>query len=459
MTVGAATATALLLFAQGTITNVDGQSQFATARAIVDHHALAIAPHLQSSPGLHGRWYSWYGIGLAVITAVPYAVGKLIGAVIGQSNNAELFMASILMPIACGLIVVALMRLCRTLGASDRAAAIVALGTVFGTYLLPYSKEYFTEPVVILCLLLCYDEALHDRTVTSGIALAVACLVRQQTFVMLPVLGLLWWRRDTMVAAVRGAVPVGVAVLITAWVNAARFGSVTNFGYSHQHFNGNPVTDTWRLLISPYKGLVIFAPIVVLVPWAVAELWRRRRDAVALLVAGFVITFALDAFWGDWRGGWCWGPRLLLPGVVPLVAVLGPWLDGPGRRRRLFGLLAVAGFVVSAPVMVTSVEAQLQNAHHSGPQIIEQYRMVPTIARYTLHHAHEERSHVLGESQRFIDVWQVGLIRSVGKKGAAAAVAGSLVLLAALGLEVRRLTRLPLDDAQPGNSGGVTPTS
>ncbi|MFI5040339.1 MAG: hypothetical protein ACHQNA_00590 [Acidimicrobiales bacterium] len=440
--IGAATAFVLLLFAQGTITGIDGDSQFATAKAIVDRHALAIGPNLQSTQGLHGRWYSWYGIGFGVITAVPYALGKLAATVIGHANEVELFATSSLIPILCGLIVIAMIRLARTLGASLRSSVIVALAVMFGTFFMPYSKEYLTEPAVILSLLVCYDEALHDRQVTSGTALAVACLIRQQTFVMLPVLAFIWWRRGGIAAVIRGAVPVAVAGAVTAWVNQARFGSVTNFGYAGQTFRGNVASNSWRLLVSPYKGVVIFAPIIVLVPFATAALWRARPDGVILLAAGFAITFALDAAWWDWKGGWCWGPRLLLPGLVPLFAVLGPWIDRSARRLRLLGALALAGFVISGPVMVTPMEAQLQYAHPSGPQIVRQFRLVPTIARYTLHHAKKEQTHILGVSQRFIDVWQVGLIRSLGKAGGAVALAGTVVFLVALALALRRAATL-----------------
>src|SRR5262249_36394949 len=157
-----------------TITNTDGDSVFATAQAIVDHHSLAIQPYLQSAEGLHGRWYSWYGIGLGAITAVPFAIGKGIAHFIGHSRAVELCAVSALMPVVCGLILIALIRLARTLGATLRSALIIGVAGVAGSYLLPYSKEYFSEPVVVLCLLWCYERTLRSRNLAGGVALGVA---------------------------------------------------------------------------------------------------------------------------------------------------------------------------------------------------------------------------------------------------------------------------------------------
>ena len=45
------------------------------------------------------------------------------------------------------------------------------------------------------------------------------------------------------------------------------------------------------------------------------------------------ITFATAALWFAWHGGWSWGPRLLLPGLVPAIAAIGPWISMRSRQR------------------------------------------------------------------------------------------------------------------------------
>jgi hypothetical protein len=61
----------------------------------------------------------------------------------------------------------------------------------------------------------------------------------------------------------------------------------------------------------------LFAPIVVLLPFALLRLWREDLPVCVLLGGNLAITFVMIATWFAWHGGLCWGPRLLLPGDHP----------------------------------------------------------------------------------------------------------------------------------------------
>jgi hypothetical protein len=175
-------------------------------------------------------------------------------------------------------------------------------------------------------------------------------------------------------------VPILLAVAGLAWYNAARFGSPLDSGYGHgaqgedvdldfQRSLGYLLEGLWDLLASPGKGLIFYAPLVVLVPWGIWRLWRGgRRGPVTILLALCVAAWVAHAnLLIRWLGGWAWGPRFMVP-VVPLLVVLagGVLYQGsaaPARRLRAWRLavaaLALAGLLVQLPAVAADYHPYL----------------------------------------------------------------------------------------------------
>jgi hypothetical protein len=237
--------------------------------------------------------------------------------------------------------------------------------------------------------------------------------------------------------------------MIQIWFNVERFDDPLNFGYSDV-----PFTPDWRavpgLLADPEKSVFLFAPITLLLVPATAHLWRRNRDATLLLGANLGATFAIAAAWPSWEGGWAWGPRLLLPGLLPALAVVAPWLGADRRRRQATWALFAVGLAVSAATLVVPTKAQQLDRPipDDGPRIVRQFELVPKTISYTRRHAFDHDTSELGEHRRYVNVWQVGALRELGRKGMVPAVIGS-VLLAALaagaGWRARGAARAPMD--------------
>ena len=350
-----------LLFAQGQVTVVDGTSMLAVAQSVVHDGSLSVPPDL-GVVGADGDYYSKYGVLLPLLSVIPVALVQPVGLVTGYVEELEAAAASSLMPLAAGALVAALFLLGRRMGAPRPAAALVAAGAVLGTYILPYGRDFFTEPLVALGLVVMIERALAGRELQAGAAIAFAILARPQAAVFAPFLwAFLLLRGEGIRDVARTLPPLAIAAVVTVAYNLVRFEEPFEFGYKKPDDPGftTPFFEgASGLLFSPEKSILLFAPIVLLLPFALAWLWRRQRLMAGLLLSLFAATFVLAATWHSWMGGWSWGPRLLLPAVAVLLVALGPWIGGDTRRLRLTAALFAVGFAMSFAAVLAPIGAQ-----------------------------------------------------------------------------------------------------
>ena len=442
---GGAVALFLLLVGQAQVTVLDGSSMLAVARSIVHDGSLAVPPEL-GVPGHDGvTHYSKYGILLPLLSVLPVALAQPIAALVGRVDLVEGAAAASLMPLVAGALATALHLLGRRLGAPRAAAGLVAAGTVLGTYLLPYGRDFFAEPLVALGVVVMVERALAGRELQAGGALALAVLARPQSAAFAPLLfGFVLMRGGGVAAIVRTLAPLALAAVATVAYNVYRFHDALEFGYKPPADPGftTPLLDgAGGLLFSPEKSVVLFAPAIVLVPLALLALWRRDRPTTALLLALFGATFVLAATWWSWMGGWSWGPRLLIPGVALVLVAVGPWIGADRRRWTLAAALFALGFVLSFSAVLAPAGAQLldRRAGTDGPQIVRQYRELPGLAERSIDAAGDRRARG-GDYRRYLAPWQASIVRELGTAGVIPALLGTLVLLAALLWIARPLT-------------------
>jgi hypothetical protein len=435
----------LLLFQQGEITVSDGATMYQETKSIL-HGSLSIPTQDSNGvAGVGGDHYSKYGIGLSVLAIPPYLLGKAVGGVVGHVDRVEQAAVASLMPLIAALLAVAIFLLAKRLGASNRSAVLVGAGGVLGTYALPYGKDFFAEPLTALFVTLTLERAIARRPMSAGAFLGAAGLTRAQSFILVPlVIPIIAWKQGTR-AALRSLPPVLAAGVVQALLNVARFGSPLDFGYGGEGFTNNLFSGLTNLLLEPTKSILLFAPVVILLPPALVLLWRRKRDASILLTANLLVVTLMTATWYSWQGGWSWGPRLLLPGLLPALAAVAVWIDA----RRVNALMAVAtlalGFAVSASTLIVSTQAQELDKPTPavGPGVLRQIELIEPTASYTRDHALTAghwNSHA-GESRRFVNTWQVGAAREMGRAGLAAALVLSLVLGGVLVVTLSRLLR------------------
>src|SRR5436190_15115336 len=225
-------AAAMLLLVQvGHINGSDGHSMYAVTRSLVEHGQLSVDP-ADGVRGVGGAYYSWFGIGLSLLALLPFLAMWPFAQLFGHVDVVEQAAVASLMPLVGALLVAWLYVLARRLGASTPSSILVAVGGVVGSFVLIYvTKEFFGEPLVALCIVITAERLLAGRPMQAGAALAFAVLVRPQTLAIIPILLIVAYMQGGSRWLLRAAVPLALAVFITAGYNAVRFGSVTQFGY------------------------------------------------------------------------------------------------------------------------------------------------------------------------------------------------------------------------------------
>ncbi|MDP1847316.1 MAG: hypothetical protein Q8K79_05955 [Solirubrobacteraceae bacterium] len=434
---GGAVALFLLIVGQAQVTVLDGNSMLAVAQSIVHDGSFAVPPAL-GVPGHDGEtYYSKYGLLLPLLSVLPVLLAQPIGALTGRVDLVEAAAAASIMPLVAGALAAALFALARRLGAPRPAAALVAAGIVLGTYLLPYGRDFFTEPLVALGLVVMVERALAGRERQAALALALAVLARPQSAAFVPLLlGFMALRGDGVRAIARTIPPLAVAAIVTVAYNLHRFADPLEFGYRPPVDPGftTPLPEgTSGLLFDLEKSLVLFAPALLLAPLALAALWRSARATAMLLLALFAVTFVLAATWHSWQGGWSWGPRLVIPGVALVLVALAPWIGSSRRRMGLAGALFGVGFVLSFSAVLAPPGMQLVDRAPGtvGPQIVRQYRELPRLTENSIDAASDRRARD-GDYRRYLSLWQANLVRQVGGGAALPALLVTLSGFAAL---------------------------
>jgi hypothetical protein len=434
---GGVVALFLLLVGQAQVTVLDGNSMLAVAQSLVHHASLAVPENLGVTGHDGTTHYSKYGLLLPLLSVLPVLVAQPIGALTGRVDLIEAAAAASIMPLVGGALAGALFLLGRRLGAPRAAAALVGGGIVLGTYLLPYGRDFFTEPLVALGLVVMVERILAGHEQQAALALATAVLARPQSAAFAPLLlGFMALRGDGVRAIARTIAPLAFAAIVTVAYNVYRFADPLEFGYRppvDPGFTTPLLEGASGLLFDAEKSLVLFAPALVLAPLAFVVLWRRARLTAALLLALFAVTFVLAATWHSWQGGWSWGPRLVIPGVALLLVALAPWIGTSRRRMQLAGALFALGFVVSFSAVLAPPGMQLidRTPGTVGPQIVRQYRELPRLTENSIDAA-GDRSARDGDYRRYLSPWQANLVRQAGGGAALPALVVTLLMLALL---------------------------
>ena len=311
-----------------------------------------------------GRWVSIRPPGSA-LAAVPFVAPFAILREPPLRASAMHQLGKLAAAVSVALAAVFFFWICRRLApaAAWPATVLFALGTCL--YSVASQALWMHGPAVFwLCgALYVLTRPDGDRAgwcAVAGFALGMAVLARPTAapFVLATGGALLAqgrWRGFLALAA--GGLAPGMLLL---HYNGENFGHPVVGGYTDENWGGSP--PLWLglsgLLVAPSRGLFVYSPALLLAGRGAWVLMRRRDERwgaarVMLLawLAGAVVTLLFYARWHEWRGGWCYGPRLLcetMPVLCLLFAVAYAGLQHRWQQRVAMGLvgLSVAVHVV-----------------------------------------------------------------------------------------------------------------
>ncbi len=139
-------------------------------------------------------------------------------------------------------------------------------------------------------------------------------------------------------------VPFTVGLAGAAICQYANWGKLSG-GYEGG-FSATPFAGLHGFLFSLGKSVLIYNPVLLLLPWAYLRGLHEARRETLFLMLSTVPAVLLYAWWWNWWGGWGWGPRHLVPLLPLLYFPLVFHLVGPPTRiRTTTRLLAVCGLV------------------------------------------------------------------------------------------------------------------
>lgn len=351
--------------------------------ALVDRGTIAL-DGLNRQTGdiafFQGHYYTDKLPGYSLLAAGPYAVVKNVLGLPSHPLNRDgfpLWPADYWITLATSgaltaLTAALLASLARQLGCTRRLAALVGLAYGLATPAYVYATLAYGHQASACALLASFsllwaDPARREalRMGLAGFLAAYASVIELQVGPVSAVLGLylfaqvLGKRRRPSALAEFAVGAVGPTLLLLGY-NQLAFGSPWDMGYFHEvarifrdvHSAANPLglgrPDAQRalnLLWGGYRGLLFYAPILVLAlpGWIVLgmrKLWGMAAVSASVVVAVFLVNLSYP----EWTGGWSTGPRLLVPllpfALLPVAALLARG----GRAARIAAIgLTIAG--------------------------------------------------------------------------------------------------------------------
>ncbi|MDA4136919.1 MAG: glycosyltransferase family 39 protein [Thaumarchaeota archaeon] len=344
--------------------------------AIWTNHSFVLGSVANFKPGsvddfkYDGNYYSALAPGTSILSLPFFGAGLMLDGhftLFGYAGLFSEFFVALVNSAAASLVY-----LVGRFFFQKNVSALLAFVYAFSTISWPFATYFFQSDVsAALCLLAVYfairvarreHSQLRDSAL-AGTAVAVAMVVDYIDAVFLPIIlvYLLWVLKAKKESPAKPA----VGFLATALVGIVSIGlyNYVNFGtafrgteqlYLHAssvftEFSYPLYLGAYLNLFSPYRGLFIYSPFLLLGVFGFYDMVRDslyKKEAL-LLLACFLGIFIPYSMWYDPTGGEGFGPRFLVAAIPFLLLPAGITIQKGDSRLRLvaFALYAAGVFV------------------------------------------------------------------------------------------------------------------
>jgi hypothetical protein len=193
------------------------------------------------------------------------------------------------------------------------------------------------ELLLVAAVFILLGPCTGKRCLGAGLILGLIACARPPDVILglaLGLFGIRWARARVWLFVIGAAIPLMLLVAYNYHV-AHRFVGGYGVGRDLSFFRYSLPCGVLGLFFSPARGLFIFSPFLLLLPFCLRYTFRdphSRTLAVPLLIA--VIAQVLLYAKLDWRAGCAWGPRWLTDTLPLLVWMLAAGFASLGRIGR-----------------------------------------------------------------------------------------------------------------------------
>jgi hypothetical protein len=367
----------------GPVRTPNERSHFAVVFSIVEYGTLHISHYdpidLPSYAYVDisfygGKYYSALAPGMSFL-AIPSFV---IGRVFLEPTNVWIMQAVVTVTSAlfAALSVTLAYEMSVLLGAKKWAAVLSSLAYAFGTPLWNYAETLFAHATSAFLIALGYYLILRvadsqntklNWLIISGLILGFAGFVEYPNLLLLaPACLYLLDRLPKVRSPIYFGASAFVGALPTFIYNYLSFESPMSFPL--RYFIGYPFATSYRLfdnplyagldglLLSPFRGLFYYSPILLLSLPGFAIIYQRQRCKAILLASSFLLPLIFYSSYQIWHGGLCYGPRYLVGIIFLLIPLLALTIDRYSKSKAfvvVFSLFLGYSLLTSASAALT----------------------------------------------------------------------------------------------------------